>query len=151
MKKPIVKITCMPAIDGRAAGKIPEYAFSTDSGCDLYSNEYRILAPGNIVLVHTGVKIALPDGYEAQVRSKSGLASMGVFVMNSPGTVDESYRGEILVILYNCGSDDFLIIPGKKIAQLVVAPYVQAEFEEIVSFEALTTERGECGFGSTGA
>lgn len=144
--KPIVKFikTCPEA-------KLPEYAegHTTDSGADIFASEHYFIGSGEIVMVATGLKIELPAGYEGQVRSKSGLAAKyGVHVLNSPGTIDEGYRGDLKVILRNAGKTTFEINPGDKIAQLVVAPYIQVRFEAV---EALSeTDRGENGFGSTG-
>jgi dUTP pyrophosphatase len=108
-----------------------------------------ILAPGKYALVPTGLSIALPPGYEAQVRPRSGLAAKhGVTVLNSPGTVDADYRGEIAVLLINHGSAPFEIRRGERIAQMVIAPVVQAELVPTISLSA--TDRGSGGFGSTG-
>jgi dUTP pyrophosphatase len=108
------------------------------------------LAPGDRVMAPTGLCIALPEGYEAQVRPRSGLAAKsGVTCLNTPGTVDSDYRGEIKVILINLGSDPFVIHRGDRIAQMVIAPVVQARWREV---ERLSdTKRGDGGFGSTGA
>lgn len=107
------------------------------------------LAPGERALVPTGLAIALPDGYEAQVRPRSGLAAQnGITVLNTPGTVDADYRGEIKVILANLGNEDFIIERGMRIAQMVIAPVVQAILQEAESLPE--TARGEGGFGSTG-
>jgi dUTP pyrophosphatase len=108
-----------------------------------------ILAPFERALVPTGIAIALPEGYEAQVRPRSGLAAKhGVTVLNSPGTVDADYRGEIKVILINLGSEPFTIGRGDRIAQMVVAPVTRASLKEVYSLPP--TARGEGGFGSTG-
>ena len=108
-----------------------------------------ILAPGKYALVPTGLSIALPAGYEAQVRPRSGLAARhGVTVLNAPGTVDADYRGELQVILANLGSDSFAVTRGMRIAQLVVAPVVQARLREVTQLGL--TPRGDSGFGSTG-
>ena len=138
-------INLSPALD------LPQYATSMSAGLDLLAaveNEI-ILRAGSRILVPTGLKIALPEGYEAQVRPRSGLAiKNGITVLNSPGTIDADYRGEISVILINLGSEDFVIKRGMKIAQMVIAPYIQAKFLEV---ELLSqTERGSGGFGSTG-
>jgi dUTP pyrophosphatase len=108
-----------------------------------------ILSPGKYAVVPTGLTIALPSGYEAQVRPRSGLAARhGVTVLNSPGTIDADYRGEILVILINHGEAPFAIRRGERIAQMVIAPVVQAQFVVATSLSA--TGRGSGGFGSTG-
>ena len=130
---------------------IPDYAHKGDAGMDLYSIQDDIIEPLTWKLIPTGLSCELPEGTEGQVRSKSGIAlKNGVFVLNSPGTVDENYRGEIGVILYNLNTtSQFVIKKGQKIAQYVIAnvEYVNAlEVEEISS----TTDRGEGGFGSSG-
>ncbi len=130
---------------------LPSYATVLSSGADLYADidEDIVLKFRQRVLVPTGVAIALPDGFEAQVRSRSGLAyKNGVFTLNSPGTIDADYRGEIKVILCNMGQDDFIISRGMRVAQLVIAPVVQAVWSEDAEFD--NTERGAGGFGSTG-
>lgn len=107
------------------------------------------ISPGERRLVPTGWRIALPAGYEAQIRPRSGLALRhGILLPNSPGTIDADYRGEIQVILMNAGTQDFEIARGDRIAQLVVAPVVRPEWVEVESLEA--SERGEGGFGHTG-
>lgn len=129
--------------------RLPEYAHDTDSGADLFSNEEHFISAGETVMVDTGLKIELPEGYEAQVRSKSGLACKhGVHVLNSPGTVDCGYRGPVKVILHNAGKETFHVKPGDKIAQLVIAPYIQGKFHTVAALSE--TVRGENGFGSTG-
>ena len=128
---------------------LPHYVHPGDSGMDLYSIEDITIAPGETALVHTGLKIAVPEGYEAQVRPKSGLAlKHSVTVLNTPGTVDSGYRGEVCVILINHGRESFSIQKHTKIAQLVICPVVQAEVVEVDSLDETT--RGEGGFGSTG-
>ncbi|MBB63902.1 MAG: dUTP diphosphatase [Waddliaceae bacterium] len=128
----------------------PVYASSGASGADVHAhlNESLQIAPGESVLVPTGLKVAIPEGYEIQVRPRSGLAARHqISVTNSPGTIDADYRGEIKVILINHGKDAFTVEPGMRIAQLVLAPVVKAIFVE----KALTsTVRGEGGFGHTG-
>ena len=107
------------------------------------------LAPGERALIPTGLAMALPPGFEAQVRPRSGLAAKdGVTVLNSPGTIDSDYRGEVKIILINHGAAPFIVKRGERIAQMVVAPVVQARFEESDSLDA--TARGAGGFGSTG-
>ena len=130
---------------------LPTYATAGSAGMDICAavHEPVEIAPGGIALVPTGVAVALPPGYEAQVRSRSGLAARhGVFALNSPGTVDSDYRGEIKVILANFGSMPFRIQRGDRIAQVVVARYEPVEWREMSSLEE--TERGGGGFGSTG-
>ena len=107
------------------------------------------IAPGARALVKTGLAMALPEGYEAQVRPRSGLAlKRGITVLNTPGTIDEGYRGEVGVILFNSGSEPFKVSVGDKIAQMVVAPVTRAEIAEVAELDG--TERGAGGFGSTG-
>ena len=128
---------------------IPKYAHQGDAGVDLYSTEDYILKPGERSLVSTGIKIAVPEGYEAQIRPKSGLAvNHGISVCNTPGTVDSSYRGEVGCIIINHGKEEFKIEKGKKIAQMIFNKVEQAEFQEVE--ELNNTTRGEGGFGSTG-
>ncbi len=118
---------------------------------DLYANleEAIVLQPLDRYMVPTGIKIALPSGLEAQVRPRSGLAAKkGISVVNSPGTVDSDYRGEIKVILVNLSNHAVTIEPGERIAQMVIAAYVQLKWEEVE--ELSETERGAGGFGSTG-
>jgi dUTP pyrophosphatase len=130
---------------------LPAYESAAAAGMDLPAavEQDLTLAPGERALVPTGLAIALPDGYEAQVRPRSGLAARhGVTVLNTPGTVDADYRGEVKVILANLGNEDFTIERGMRIAQMVIAPVVQAVLQEA---DRLTeTARGEGGFGSTG-
>lgn len=122
-------------------------AAGSDIRADL--QEDYILEPGRRALIPTGWSIALPQGYEAQVRPRSGLALRhGVTVLNSPGTIDADYRGEIKIILINLGQEPYTIEPGERIAQLVVAPVVQVRWECVQELES--TQRGEQGFGSTG-
>jgi dUTP pyrophosphatase len=131
------------------AAKLPSYAHPGDAGMDLCCLEAFSLAPGERRLVHTGLVMELPDGFEAQVRPRSGLAlKHGVTVLNSPGTIDSGYRGEVGVILVNLGSEVFSAEGGSKIAQMVIAECVRAEIAETDSVDA--TERGVGGFGSTG-
>ena len=131
------------------AATIPSYAHPGDAGMDIRSIEESVIEPGARKLVHTGLVMILPPGYEAQVRPRSGLAlKNGVTVLNAPGTIDEGYRGEVGVILANFGSEPFKIEKGSKIAQSVVAPCTRAEIEETVEIDS--TERGTGGFGSTG-
>ena len=128
---------------------IPDYAHTGDAGMDLYSVEDTILEPMEWKKINTGLIMELPKGTEGQVRSKSGIAyNYGVFVLNSPGTVDENYRGEIGVVLYNLNKTPFVIKKGQKIAQLVINKVCYCKTKQI---ETLTSsQRGEGGFGSTG-
>ncbi len=130
---------------------LPRYATEGAAGADLHAAVVGVLRiePGARVLVPTGLHLALPDGYEAQIRPRSGLALRhGILLPNAPGTIDADYRGELQVILWNAGSDPFEIRRGDRIAQLVIAPVVRARWEERPSLEA--TERGAGGFGHTG-
>ena len=131
---------------------LPAYETAQSAGMDLAAaiEEPITLAPGSRVMVPTGLAIALPDGYEAQVRPRSGLAARnGVTVLNTPGTIDADYRGEVKVILINLGDETFEIERGMRIAQMVVSPVTQAAFSEAA--ELPETARGTDGFGSTGA
>ena len=130
---------------------IPFYASDQAAGMDLsYSGSSPvIITPGCLKLLPTGIAIALQKGYEAQIRPRSGLAAKHyVTVLNSPGTIDADYRGEIKVILINHGDKDFIVEPGMRIAQMLIAQYASAEIEEVEMLD--NTERGEGGFGSTG-
>lgn len=129
----------------------PHYATEQSAGMDLRANIDTpiTLKPLERRLVPTGLSIALPDGYEAQVRPRSGLAyKKGLTVLNSPGTIDADYRGDIGVILINLSKEDFVIEDGERIAQLVVAPYTKVKWDEVANLDE--TVRGEGGFGSTG-
>lgn len=129
----------------------PAYATVNSAGMDLKANidEPVTLAPLARTLVPTGLYIALPEGAEAQIRPRSGLAAKhGITVLNTPGTIDADYRGEIKVILVNLSDTPFVINPGERIAQMVVARYAKVEWVESESLDS--TERGEGGFGSTG-
>jgi dUTP pyrophosphatase len=145
-----VEIRQLPHAEGLP---LPAYQSADAAGLDLVAavgeTTPLVLAPGKHAMVPTGLTIALPPGFEAQVRPRSGLAAKhGVSVLNSPGTIDADYRGEISVILINHGEAPFAIHRGERIAQMVIAPVVQAE---LVVAEALTkTDRGSGGFGSTG-
>lgn len=130
---------------------LPQYATSLSAGMDLRANldSPITLKPLQRCLVPTGIYMALPEGYEAQVRPRSGLAiKKGIGVLNSPGTIDADYRGEVCVILVNLSSEDFVIEDGERIAQMVIARYEQAEWQEVDVLDK--TERGEGGFGHTG-
>ena len=138
-------------IVNKSAFPTPAYATEKSAGMDLKANieEPITLAPLERAMVPTGLFIALPDGTEAQVRPRSGLAAKhGLTVLNSPGTIDADYRGEIKVILVNLSNEIFVINPGERIAQLVVAKYEQVAWDEVDVLDE--TERGEGGFGSTG-
>jgi len=131
---------------------LPSPATSRAVGHDLCAavDADVLIAPGERVLIPTGFKIAIPDGFEAQLRPRSGLAlKHGVVIPNSPGTIDADYRGELQVILGNFGQEDFTVRRGDRIAQLVIAPTVRAEWDEVATLDE--TERGAGGFGSTGS
>lgn len=132
-----------------ASASLPRYAHPGDAGMDVCSVEELTIEPGARALVHTGLVMMLPPDAEAQVRSRSGLAlKHGIAVLNSPGTIDSGYRGEVGVILVNHGEAPFKVEKGMKVAQIVVAPVVRAEIAE--TFDSDETERGAGGFGSTG-
>lgn len=130
---------------------LPRYATEQSAGLDLEAaiEQPVTLKPGERTLVPTGLTIALPEGYEAQIRPRSGLAAKnGVTVLNSPGTIDADYRGEIKVILANLGTESFTIERGMRVAQMVVAAYSRVSWNAVETLD--TTERGAGGFGSTG-
>lgn len=128
---------------------IPSYAHKGDAGLDLYSVENITINPSETALIKTGIKIELPPQTEAQVRPRSGLAlKHGITVLNTPGTIDEGYRGEVGIILINHGKEPFIVEKGMKIAQMIVKPVWYVDIEEVE--ELSNTERAEGGFGSTG-
>ena len=128
---------------------IPNYAHNTDSGMDLYSIEDKIIRPNETALIKTGLKIELPQNTEAQIRPKSGIAlKHSVTVLNTPGTIDEGYTGEIQVILINHGERLYKVNKGEKIAQMVIMPVIRVQVEQVN--ELVETSRGLGGFGSTG-
>jgi dUTP pyrophosphatase len=130
---------------------MPEYKSAGAAGADLRAliPGPQAIEPGCRAVLPTGIRIELPEGYEAQVRTRSGLAAeRGVACLNSPGTIDSDYRGEIKVILVNHGRETFVVSPGDRIAQLIVAPVSRARFEPVPSLGG--TSRGDGGFGSTG-
>lgn len=138
-------------IVNRSPYPCPSYATVQSAGMDLKANlkEPVVLQPLQRMLVPTGLYIALPEGYEAQVRPRSGLAiKHGITVLNTPGTVDADYRGEVCVILVNLSQEPFEIVPGERIAQMVIARHEQVEWEEVEILNE--TLRGAGGFGSTG-
>ena len=138
-------------IINKSKHQLPAYETIQSAGVDLRANidSPIVLKPLERALIKTGLFMALEDGYEAQVRPRSGLAyKNGITVLNSPGTIDADYRGEVGVILVNLSNTDFVIEDGERIAQMVIAKYEQADFELVD--ELSTTERGAGGFGSTG-
>lgn len=129
--------------------QLPTYAHEGDAGLDLYSIDDKIIKPGETILIHTGIQIELSKDTEAQSRPRSGLAlKNSITVLNTPGTIDEGYRGEIGVILINHSNNDFRVEKGMKIAQMVIKPILRVNVVE--SSVMTSTERGEGGFGSTG-
>ena len=131
--------------------KIPSYKTNGSSGMDLMANieEPIKISPGNTSLIPTGIFIAIPKNFEIQIRPRSGLAAKNnISVLNTPGTIDSDYRGELKIILINLGKKDFIIKKNDRVAQMILAPIVKAEFEEVS--ELPETVRGEGGFGSTG-
>lgn len=148
---PSIRIKRLPHGHGLAA---PSYETALAAGCDVRAapppEAPIVLRPGERAVVPTGLAIALPCGFEAQIRPRSGLAAkFGVACVNAPGTIDADYRGELKVILINLGTDEFVIRRGDRIAQMVVAPVCRAAFEEVEELD--DTERGSGGFGSTGS
>lgn len=140
-----VSITREPGV------KLPAYATSGSAGMDIHAmlDEAVTLHPGERRLIPTGLKIELPEGFEAQIRPRSGLAlKYGVTVLNTPGTIDSDYRGEIGVVLINLGQEDFEVKNGDRIAQMVVAPYPQVKWNEVLILD--NTVRGEGAYGHTG-
>lgn len=141
MKVKIIKLS--------EAAQVPRYSHADDAGLDLFAIQAQQILPGASALIPTGIAIELPHGTEAQVRPRSGLAlKHSITVLNSPGTIDSGYRGEIGVILINHGQDVFQVVKGMKIAQMVIAPILRVEIEETT--ELSSTQRGDGGFGSTG-
>ena len=143
-----IRVTRLPHAEGLP---LPAYATAGAAAMDLLAavQEPMVIAPGARVLVPIGIKVSLPAGHEWQVRPRSGLALRhGIVLPNSPGTVDEDYRGEIQVIVMNAGDAPFTVERGMRIAQAVLAPVTRAVFEEVATLDE--TPRGEGGFGSTG-
>ena len=131
--------------------RVPVYKTRRSSGADVVSvdNDYTLM-PREKHMFHTGVYLQIPDGYEVQVRARSGLAAKyGVTVLNGVGTIDSDYQGECNVILVNHGTEPFVVVKGERIAQFILAPVVQAVFQGMIDFSE-KTERGAGGFGSTG-
>jgi len=145
---PVVKIKRLPH---GADLDLPRYQTALAAGCDVRAaiDAPVVIKPGERYMTPTGIAIALPPGWEAQMRPRSGLAAKhGVSCVNSPGTIDADYRGELKVMLINHGADDFVVDRGDRIGQMVIAPVWQAQFEEVDVLDE--TERGQGGFGSTG-
>lgn len=138
-------------IVNRSKHELPEYATIHSAGMDIRANlsSSIILKPLERKLIPTGLYIQLPEGYEAQIRPRSGLAiKKGITVLNSPGTIDADYRGEICVILVNLSNEDFEINDGERICQMIIGSYTKADWNQVDELD--TTERGEGGFGHTG-
>lgn len=131
---------------------IPEYKTSGSAGFDLnvlLDNDAEIIKQGEIKLLKTGLAMALPEGYEAQIRSRSGLSlKNGVIILNAPGTIDSDYRGEICLIMMNCGKEDYIVENGARMAQMVITKYEKVEIDVVEDLD--DTERGGGAFGSTG-
>ncbi len=131
--------------------RLPEYETSGSAGMDLKADisEPMVLKHGDVQVIPTGLSVAIPEGFEIQIRSRSGLAAKKrVFCLNSPGTIDADYRGNIGVILANFGNDNFIVNPGDRIAQAVLNKIERIEWKEVTSLDS--TDRGDGGFGSTG-
>lgn len=142
-----VAVRCM----ARTPELLPRYATEGAAGADLLADIHEpvVLAPGERRLIGTGVRLEIPAGYEGQVRPRSGLALRhGITLVNSPGTIDSDYRGEIAIILANLGAEPFELTPRARIAQIVIAPIARARFEQ--TDDLGESDRGEGGFGSTG-
>jgi dUTP pyrophosphatase len=138
-------------IVNRSGNPLPSYATLQSAGLDLRASlgEPMTLNPMQRAMVPTGLFIELPEGFEAQIRPRSGLAAKhGISIVNAPGTIDADYRGEIRVLLFNISDEPFVIENGERIAQMIIARYEKAELMEVESLEE--SERGEGGFGSTG-
>jgi len=148
MSNPVVQIQKLPHGEGL---DLPFYATSHAAGADLRAaiDEDVIIEAGQHALIKTGIAMALPDNYEAQIRPRSGLAlKHGISVLNTPGTIDADYRGEVGVILVNHGSETFTVQRGDRIAQMIITPFIQADFQQ--ASELSETSRGVGGFGSSG-
>ena len=129
--------------------EIPKYATPGSAGVDLCSMKYCIIKPGELAVIPTGIRLEIPEGYEGQIRPRSGLAlNHRIVIPNTPGTIDSDYRGEIMIMLLNMGTEPFSLSFGDRIAQVVFVPVARAKFEPVK--ELTTTKRGTGGFGSTG-
>lgn len=139
------------SVSREPGAKLPVYATRQAAGLDIhaYIEETIVLHPGDRKLIPTGLRFAIPEGYEIQIRPRSGLAlKNGITVLNSPGTIDADYRGDIGVVLINLGQDDFMINNGDRIAQMLIAPMTRLVWNEVLVLD--DTERGEGAFGHTG-
>ena len=148
-KTVVIQVERLPEGEGLP---LPAYQTAGSSGLDLHAAVAgeEVIRPGASALIPTGIKVAIPAGYEAQVRPRSGVALRhGVTVLNAPGTIDSDYRGPVAVILFNAGAEPFVVRRGDRIAQMVVAPVCRAELQEVAAVE--DTARSSGGFGHTGA
>ncbi len=152
---PVSELPELPICRLRPDAVVPRYMTADAAGMDLHAamDAPVHLAPGERAAIGTGLAMAIPAGYEGQVRPRSGLAAAhGITVVNAPGTIDADYRGEVRVLLVNLGQEPVTLAPGQRIAQLVIAPVVQARTREVGEVGALPpSDRGGGGFGSTGA
>lgn len=129
-------------------GKVPAYMTDGASGADIYASENAVIQPGSTALIHTDVRIEIPEGYECQIRPRSGLAlKHGITITNAPGTIDSDYRGEIMIIMHNLSDRAFTVNKHDRIAQMIFAPVVRASFKETT---INNTQRSSGGFGHTG-
>ncbi len=146
MNRVLVRIRRLPGCEDLP---LPRRQTQHSAGLDLLAAEEAVLEPGGRASVGTGIAIALPAGHEAQIRPRSGLAARhGITLLNTPGTVDADYRGEVRVLLVNLGEERFRVARGDRIAQMVIAPVLVTDWEEVETLPA--SDRGEGGFGSTG-
>lgn len=126
----------------------PSKTYKSDAAYDLYASEAMVIPPGEVAAISTGLKLDIPEGYEVEIFSRSGLASKGIFVANQPGTIDAGYTGEIKILMYNSTPDDYNIEPGHRVAQLKVRQVLSTKLIEVDSIKV--KDRGESGIGSTG-
>ncbi len=139
-------------VDGEMRGILPTKGSKKAAGLDIYTYEERTLRPGQTHMFSTGIIFVIPKGHEGQVRSRSGLAAKhSVHVLNSPGTIDEDYTGEAKIILHNASDKPYKVNAGDRIAQIIIKPVVSVDAPMMWAEEIKTTERGDGGFGSTGA
>jgi dUTP pyrophosphatase len=145
----LIQVECLPEGEGLP---LPAYQTDGSSGMDLHAAiaGEQVIAPGSSALIPAGIKLAIPAGYEAQVRPRSGLALRhGITVLNTPGTIDSDYRGPVMVILFNAGAEPFVVRRGDRIAQMVIASVCRAQLQQVAAVE--DTGRSSGGFGHTGA
>lgn len=142
-----VKYAMMPH-----AHATPKYATDGAAGMDIFSSEEGVIYAGTHRIFKTGLRFQVPPGHELQIRSRSGMAAKNkVFVLNSPGTLDSDYRGELMIVLMNVGESNYKVERGDRIAQVILCPFLKAELKFVQQHELDETARGEGGFGSTGA